>query len=159
MQAAVHVCGTDDIRATRIYDVGMTGRVAVLGILVGVLVGGATVVAGCGSHSPSSTPTTGASSALEVRVTSVTAGDLPPTTEAGALPTERVDFTVYGASGTFSCTVRVLHAGAVVGSATTEMGAPQGAVAAIPESVEVGGVRGGTFTGTPSDARVVCHRH
>ncbi len=87
------------------------------------------------------------------------AGVLPPTTEAGALATERVDFTVYGASGTFSCTVRVLRSGAVVGTSTTEMGAPQGAVTAIPESVQVGGVRGGTFAGVPADARVTCHTH
>jgi hypothetical protein len=142
----------------RLYDVDMTMRMAVLGVLLSVSVGG-TAVAGCGSTSPSSAPSTEAPKPLEVRVSSVTAGALPATAEAGALPTERVDFTVYGASGTFSCTVRVLHSGAVVGTSTTEMGAPGGTVHAIPESVQVGGVRGETFVGTPSDARVVCHVH
>jgi len=136
----------------------MTKRMAVLGMLAGVMVGGA-AVSGCGLSPSVSAPPTTQAKPLEVHVTSVTAGALPATAEAGALPAEQVDFTVYGASGTFSCTVRVQHSGAVVGSSTAEMGAPQGAVAAIPESVQVGGVRGGAFAGTPSDARVVCRRH
>lgn len=129
-----------------------------MAVLVGVLVGGLAVT-GCGSTSPSSHPSAAVPKSLDVRVTSVTPGVLPPTTEAGALASEQVNFTVYGASGTFSCTVRVLRSGAVVGTSTTEMGAPEGVITAIPESVEVGGVRGGTFTGTPADARVVCHAH
>ncbi len=126
--------------------------------LAGVLVGGMTLL-GCGSGTPSSQASTGVPASLTVHVTSVAAGVLPSTAEAGALPSERVDFTVYAASGTFSCTVRVLRSGSVVGTSTTDMGAPQGAVGAIPESVEVGGVRGGTFAGTPSDARVACRAH
>ena len=131
---------------------------AVLGIAAVVVAGGA-ASAGCGSTPSASAPTTTISKTLEVHVTSVTAGALPASAEAGALPAEQVDFTVYGASGTFSCAVRVQHAGAVVGSSTTEMGAPEGSVGAIPESVQVGGVRGGAFAGTPSDAHVVCRRH
>ncbi len=90
-------------------------------------------------------------------MTAVTAGAAPPTTEPGALPAEQVDFIVYAAPGPFSCTIRVLRSGTVVATASTEMGAPGGAVKAIPESVEIGGVKGGTFGGRPSNARVDCH--
>lgn len=93
-----------------------------------------------------------------VTVTSVSAVVQPksPLTAKKGTPAERVSFTVSSVHGTLSCRVDVLRSGQVVGSKVADIGSPARDSASVTESVEVEGIQGGTFAGTPSDASVVC---
>ena len=93
-----------------------------------------------------------------VKVTSVSAVVEPksPLSAKKGTPAERVSFTVSSVHGPLSCTIDVLRSGQVVGSKVGDIGSPARDSASVTESVEVEGIQGGTFAGTPSDATVEC---
>jgi hypothetical protein len=107
-----------------------------------------------------SSPTTPASrGSLPVKVTSVTATLTPYNPQYGSsgIPAEQIDFVVGGSpSGPFACTIRVWHESKLVGITTVSALPPAEHQFWIEESWPMS-VKGDTFAGTPSDARVTCH--
>jgi hypothetical protein len=96
---------------------------------------------------------------LPTKVISVTATLEPynPQLTTQGIPAEEVTFTVGPVSGNFSCQVDVLRSGQTVGSKEVSIGGPGGNLSSEMESVSVEQIKGGTFVGTTSNARVACH--
>jgi len=125
---------------------------------------GASVAGCCSSPAPKAgkgSALPAAAGDLPVKVTSVSATLEPynPQFANQGIPAEQVNFTVKALATSFSCTIDVVRSGRIVGTTTAEMGAPAGGSAWVTESVPVEGITGGTFAGTPSNARVACARH
>jgi hypothetical protein len=95
---------------------------------------------------------------LPVKITSVTSTLEPynPQLANKGIPAEQVNFTVDSVTGTFSCTVNIIRSDRTVGSTTVDAGAPSRESSSAKESVAVEHIKGGTFAGTTSNARVTC---
>ncbi len=125
--------------------------------MAGLLAGGA-VCLGCGATpatAPRPTPVATSPGDLGVQVTSVTPTLEPynPQLADQGIPAEQVDFAIRPGPGgsPVSCTIGVFRSGREVGS-TTMVGPGSSS-----QSIDVA-VRGANFDGSPSDARVRCHR-
>jgi hypothetical protein len=131
-------------------------RIAVLTI-VGV------AMAGCSAAAPTKGGVVSvkeASTDLHTEVTSVIATLEPYNPQIGdqGIPAEQVNFTVTLVPGDFECRVEVLHMDRIVGATMVTMGPTTSSSGSVAESVSVEHIRGGTFAGRPSDARVVCSK-
>ena len=81
----------------------------------------------------------------------------PQLTNQG-IPAEQVNFVVSSVTGLFSCTIKVLRSGHIVGTTVAGFGEPTGPSRSVTESVAVEGIKGPTFSGNGSSARVTCQR-